>query len=110
MDEPWLPKGELNHARYYAHLVGWVMMVGAIALHLLMNAKVGGAPLLLSMLHWEFRDKDSPKLWSAHLSQWWSSLKKGSWANWFQKPRTLVVLEMAILLSIIAAWIIPLFK
>lgn len=110
MDETWLPNGELNHAWYYAHLMGWVMMVGAIALHLLMNAKVGGAPLLLSMLNWKFRDKDSPKFWSAHFSQWWSNFRKGSWSNWFQSPRILVVLEIAILLSIIAAWVVPLFK
>jgi hypothetical protein len=50
MDETWLPEGELHHGWYYAHLISWVVMVGAIALHLLMNAKVGGAPLLLSML------------------------------------------------------------
>lgn len=110
MDETWLPNGELTHAWYYAHLIGWVMMVGALALHLLMNAKVGGTPMLLSMLNWQFRDEDSPKRWSAHLSQWWSSLRKGSWSTGFPSPRTLVVLEMAILLSIIAAWIIPLFK
>ncbi|MDX2239851.1 MAG: cytochrome b/b6 domain-containing protein [Leptolyngbyaceae cyanobacterium bins.302] len=110
MDETWLPKGELNHAWYYAHLNGWVIMVAAIALHLLMNVKVGGAPLLLSMLNWQFRDKDSPKLWAVHLSQWWTSLRKSFWSTWFQSPRTLLVLEMTILLSIIAAWIIPLFK
>ncbi len=110
MDETWLPKGELNHAWYYAHLLGWGIMVGAIALHLLMNAKVGGVPLLLSMLNWQFRAQDSPKLWSAHLAQWWTSLGQGSWANWFQVPRILVVLEIAILLSIVAAWIIPLLK
>ncbi len=110
MDETWLPKGELNHAWYYAHLIGWVIMVAAVALHLLMNAKVGGAPLLLSMLNWKFRDKDNPKLWSAHLSQWWFSFQKGFWLNWFQSPYILVVLEIAILLSIIAAWVLPLFK
>ena len=110
MDETWLPKGELDHTWYYAHLVAWVIMVVAIALHLLMNAKVGGVTLLLSMLNWQFRDKDSPALWSVHLSQWWLSLRQGSCSNWFQSPPTLVLLEIAILFSIIAAWIIPLFK
>ncbi|MBI4781100.1 MAG: cytochrome b/b6 domain-containing protein [Oscillatoriophycideae cyanobacterium NC_groundwater_1537_Pr4_S-0.65um_50_18] len=110
MDETWLPKGELNHAWYYAHLIGWIMMVIAIALHLLMNAKVGGAPLLLSMLSWQFRDKDSPKLWSAHFSQWWRGLRTGRWSNWFQSPRILAVLEMAILFSILTAWVFPLLK
>ncbi|MGI0483826.1 cytochrome b/b6 domain-containing protein [Pantanalinema rosaneae CENA516] len=108
MDETWLPKGELNHAWYYAHLIGWVIMVVAIALHLLINARVGGVPVLLSMLNWQFRDQDSPKLWSNHLSQWWTRFQKGSWSTWFQSPRILVVLEMAILLSLVAAWIIPL--
>lgn len=111
MDETWLPKGELNHAWYYVHLISWVIMVVAIALHLLMNAKVGGVPLLVSMFHWRFRDRDSPALWSAHLSQWWLNFRQGSWLNWFQSsPRTLVFLELIILTSIAAAWIIPLFK
>jgi len=110
MDEAWLPQGELNHAWYYAHLIAWVIMVIAIALHLLMNAKVGGIPLLLSMLNWKFREKDSPARWSVHLSQWWLSFRRGSWSNWFQSSRTLVLLEMTILFSMIAAWIIPLFK
>ncbi|NJN59076.1 MAG: cytochrome b/b6 domain-containing protein [Leptolyngbyaceae cyanobacterium SL_5_9] len=110
MDEKWLPRGELNHAWYHAHLIAWIVMVVAIALHLLMNAKVGGVPLLMSMLNWQFRDKDSPKLWSIHISQWWSSFRQGSWSNWFRTSHSLLMLEIAILVSIIAAWIIPLFK
>ncbi|OKH17737.1 cytochrome b/b6 domain-containing protein [[Limnothrix rosea] IAM M-220] len=110
MDENWLPDGELNHAWYYAHLISWVVMVGAIALHLLMNAKVGGAPLLLSMLTWEFREKDSPTLWSGQLSRWWSSVQQGAWRKWFQPMTTMIALEIAILVSLVAAWIIPLLK
>ncbi len=85
-------------------------MVSAIGLHLLMNAKVGGAPLLLSMLSWQFRAKDRPLLWLAHLTQCWSGVRQGSWAKWFQPITVTVALEIAILVSIIAAWIIPLFK
>lgn len=110
MDETWLPKGELTHSWYYAHLVSWVVMVSTIALHLLMNAKVGGAPLLVSMLTWQFRDKDSPAFWLAHLSQWWSGVQQGAWARWFQPMTALLALEIGILASIVAAWIIPLFK
>lgn len=110
MDETWLPKGELNHVWYYAHLTAWVIMVVAIALHLLMTAKVGGAPLLLSMLNWQFRDKDSPTFWTAHSSQWWSDVRQGSWSTWFRPMSALVVLELIILLSLAAAWVIPLFK
>ncbi|PPS45921.1 cytochrome b/b6 domain-containing protein [Chroococcidiopsis sp. TS-821] len=110
MDSGWLPRGELNHGWYYAHLIAWVVMVSAIALHLLMNARVGGVPLLLSMLNWRFRDKDSPRLWANHLTQWWSSVQRGSWSNWFPSASILTILEWAILVSIAAAWIIPLFK
>ncbi|MBD2096688.1 cytochrome b/b6 domain-containing protein [Trichocoleus sp. FACHB-591] len=110
MDETWLPKGELNHAWYYAHLIAWVIMVMAIALHLLMNAKVGGVPLLRSMLHWKFREPDSPKLWASHLSQWWFGVRQGTWLHWCSLSHPLAGLEMAILLSLMAAWVIPLFK
>lgn len=110
MDETWLPNGELTHAWYSAHLISWVVMVSAIALHLLMNAKVGGAPLLLSMLTWQFRDKDRPGLWPAHLSQWWSDVRQGAWTRWFQPITAMIALEIAILASIVVAWIIPLFK
>ena len=109
MDEDWLPKGELNHSWYYAHLISWVIMVSAIALHLLMSAKVGGLPLLLSMLTWQFRDRDSPALWPTHISQWWSDVREGgSWARWFQPMTAMIVLEITILVTITAAWMIPL--
>ncbi|MBE9038217.1 cytochrome b/b6 domain-containing protein [aff. Roholtiella sp. LEGE 12411] len=110
MDETWLPKGELNHTWYYAHLIAWVIIVVSIALHILMNARVGGLPLLLSMLNWQFRDKDSPALWSTHLSTWWSNLRRGSSSNCFQSTLVLAVIEFILLLSITAAWILPLFK
>lgn len=110
MDETWLPKGELQHGWYYAHLISWVIMVGAIALHLLMSAKVGGSPLLLSMLNWQIRDQDSPAFWSAHASRWWSEFRQGSWSGWFQTVSGLILLEAMILFSIFAAWLIPLFK
>jgi hypothetical protein len=110
MDDTWLPKGELTHFWYSVHLISWVVMVGTIGLHLLMNARVGGAPLLLSMLSWQFRDKDRPGLWLAHFSQWWSAVRQGSWTRWFQPITPTIVLEIAILGSLVAAWIMPLFK
>lgn len=110
MDETWLPRGELNHGWYYAHLISWMVMVIAIAIHLLMNAKVGGMPLLMSMLNWQFRHKDSPLLWSTHLSIWWSRVRQGSWLTWFQSISTLIILELVIWISLVAAWVIPLFK
>lgn len=104
MDETWLPKGELTHGWYYAHLISWLVMVSTIALHLLMNAKVGGSPLLLSMLTGQFRDKDSPALWPAHLSQWWLATRQGAWRGWFQPLTAISILEISIWVSLIAAW------
>jgi cytochrome b561 len=109
MDSTWLPKGELNHSWYYAHLTGWVIMVVCIALHILMNARVGGLPLLLSMLNWRCRAKDSPILWSTHISAWWSNLQLNKGA-WVQSAPVLIALEVVVLGSILAAWIISLFK
>ena len=60
MDETWLPKGELYHQWYYAHLISWIVVVVCIALHVLINARVGGTALLLSMFNWRFRKQESP--------------------------------------------------
>ena len=106
MDEGWLPEGELNHSWYYAHLISWVVMVSVIALHLLINAKVGGLPLLLSMLTWQFRAQDSPALWPANLSRWWSEVQQGAWTRWFQPMTAMMLMEITILGSIVAAWVI----
>ncbi len=110
MDETWLPKGELTHSWYYAHLISWVVMVVAILLHLLMNAKVGGSPLLISMWTLQLHDKDSPALWPVHLSQWWLAVRQGIWTRWFQPITAMITLEIGILVSVVAAWIIPLFQ
>jgi hypothetical protein len=108
MDDTWLPKGELQHGWYYAHLLGWVVVVLCIALHVLMNARVGGSALLMSMLNWRFRKQDRPALWSAQISQWLSNLRNRR-LNWQRSNVMLVALEILVLTSLIAAWIIPLF-
>lgn len=106
MDETWLPNGELNHFWYYAHLIAWLIMVVCIALHLLVNAKVGGMPLLLSMLNWRFRAKDNPALWVNNITAWWS-LPLGEKFNWLQSASRL---EVVVLMSIVVAWVVSLFK
>lgn len=58
MDENWLPNGELNHAAYYAHLIAWILVVVGIAIHVLMSIKVGGLPLLMSMVDVKTRSDD----------------------------------------------------
>lgn len=110
MDETWLPRGQLNHGWYYAHLISWIVMVGAIALHWLINAKVGGTLLLLSMFALQVRPQDSPTLWPAHVSRWWSGVRQGDWVRWFQPMTAMYSLEVSILVSIVLAWVIPLSK
>jgi hypothetical protein len=110
MDEQWLPRGELDRGWYYAHLTAWVIMVACIALHVLMSAKVGGYPLLLSILNWRFQTKDSPAHWREHIINWWSNWRLASMIDWLQSASLLKVLEALVLISLAAAWIIPLFK
>ncbi len=69
-DENWLPNGEMNHIWYYIHLIGWLVMLLAIATHLLMSAKVGGMPLILSMFNAKYRPEESPKLWPQKIRAW----------------------------------------
>ncbi|PMB13657.1 cytochrome B [Fischerella thermalis CCMEE 5282] len=69
-DENWLPRGEVNHIWYYIHLIAWLVVVFALAMHLLMSAKVGSLPLLLSMFDTKFRPEDSPRLWREKIINW----------------------------------------
>jgi cytochrome b subunit of formate dehydrogenase len=74
MKEEWLPAGDINHSWYLAHLTAWAVMFTSLALHLLMGAKVGGVPLLLSMLNWKIRDEDQPNSWFRGINLKQSSL------------------------------------
>lgn len=69
-DENWLPRSELNHTWYYIHLISWIVIVLAIAIHLLMSAKVGGLPLILSMFDKNYRPADSPTVWFQKIGAW----------------------------------------
>jgi hypothetical protein len=109
MSEKWLPQGELNHFWYSAHLISWLILVIAIALHLLMSIRVGGIPLVLSMLNWRFRSQDSPALWRQHLLNWRSNFSMRmvrQWLSW----SLLKILEILVLMTIASAWIISLIK
>ena len=57
--EEWLPAGELTRIWYTLHLMGWAILVLCLALHLLMSAKIGGFPLIVSMFEAKYRPNDS---------------------------------------------------
>ena len=94
MKEEWLPSEELNHAWYIGHLIAWLLMIVGIAMHLLMSAKVGGLPLLLSIYNWKIRAEDMPKSWFKGLK-----LKPSS--------KTLLITEILVIGGIALAFVLP---
>ncbi|MEA5520273.1 cytochrome b/b6 domain-containing protein [Limnoraphis robusta] len=110
MSEKWLPQGELNHTWYYLHLISWVVLVLAIAFHLLMAAKVGGTPLLLSIMNWKFRSQDSPSLWRKNISEWKANFRLDEVFHPPNSAQIFRVLEAIILITIILAWVISIVK
>lgn len=112
IDSNWLPNGELNHTWYFVHLISWVVMLLTLALHLLMSAKIGGMPLLLSIWRWQFRAEESPRRWGTGIRQWWQQVRSGDRSSLLlvERSRLYRILEAAILVSLLLAWLIPLFK
>ncbi|HEY9704606.1 MAG TPA: cytochrome b/b6 domain-containing protein [Allocoleopsis sp.] len=112
MKEEWLPLGEFNHIWYSLHLITWVIMILALAIHLLMSAKIGGTPLLLSMLSWQFREADSPINWYSRLTYWLKNFANmiSSEFNQFRAGNLLLkIIEVMVLGGILIAFILPLF-
>jgi Prokaryotic cytochrome b561 len=97
MKEEWLPAGEIHCPWYLTHLVAWVCVFISLALHLLMGAKVGGVPLLVSMFNWKIRGQDTPRSWFQGIKIKHSSL-------------VLKVIEGIVIGGIIMAFILPVFN
>jgi len=96
MQESWLPQGELNHLPYLLHLLGWLGVIFCLACHVLCSAKVGGLPLLQSMVVWGRRGQDNPQQWLKAL-RWRLSSKSLQWLEWL------------ILAGLALALVVPLF-
>jgi MFS family permease len=67
MNEDWLRRGELHHWVYGLHLLAWLLVAGAVMLHLAGVLQRGGWPLAGSMLSWRLRSGDQPRHWLAQL-------------------------------------------
>ncbi len=76
MDENWLPQGNLTSPLILIHLTAWAAIIAALALHLLMIARVGGIPLLLSIATFSYRPEDSPRSWPQQLKAWWQRWRR----------------------------------
>jgi hypothetical protein len=72
MQEDWLRQGELHHLVYSLHLLGWLVMAGAVLAHLGALSRLGGVPLLRSMLSLRWRAGDRPCDWPGQLRRHWS--------------------------------------
>jgi cytochrome b subunit of formate dehydrogenase len=94
MNEDWLPDGELYHQWYLAHLIAWVVVFVSFALHLLLGAKVGGVPLLISMFNGRVRSGDAPNCWFRGI--------KINHSNWILK-----IIEIIVIGGIIVVFLLP---
>jgi hypothetical protein len=56
------------------------------------------------------KERINGALWYAHISEWLSDLRLNRRVNWLQSNSALIALEVFVLMSLVAAWIIPLFK
>ena len=110
MNEKWLPQGELNHIWYYLHLISLLVITLTLALHLLMGVKIGGYPLLLSMVNLQIRDKDSWRLWKENIINNSSQFKQLIVKEWGKLAPHFKLLEIVILLSILSAWLFSFIK
>ena len=60
---------------YALHVLSWLGMLLGLLLHILLSLKVGGVPLLLSIVNYNVRDKDKPKHWPQRLLHGWKTAK-----------------------------------
>jgi hypothetical protein len=97
MKEEWLPAGELYRQWYLAHLVAWACVFISLLLHMLMGAKVGGVPLLISMFNWKTRGEDRLLSWPQEVKIKHDGL-------------VLKVLEGIVIGGIIMAFLLPVFN
>jgi hypothetical protein len=63
MQEDWLRDGQLQHGIYSVHLLAWLLIAMAVALHVAAVLQRGGLPLARSMASVRVRSGDLPGNW-----------------------------------------------
>lgn len=71
MHERWLREGVLNHPVYLVHLLAWLLLGASVLAHLGAALRLGGQPLLRSMLSLQWRANDRPGDWPAQIVRFW---------------------------------------
>ena len=74
MQEDWLRDGQLHHLAYSLHLVAWLLIGLAVLLHVGESLRLGGTPLLASMVSTTVRPGDLPGDWPQQVRRY---LKRG---------------------------------
>jgi hypothetical protein len=69
MDEDWLRDGQFQHAVYTLHLLAWLLIALAVALHVAAVLRRGGWPLARSMASVQVRSGDLP-------GHWWDQIRR----------------------------------
>ena len=107
MNEGWLKQGELDHLWYTLHLISWVMVFGSVAIHLLMSARIGGMPLLLSMVDLKYRFGDRPSLLLQNLRLWFVPKQAIAFLKIHTSQHNIILLgtELLVAIGIAFAWI-----
>lgn len=107
MKESWLKQGDLDHLWYSLHLGSWAILVVSVITHLLMSIKIGGMPLLLSMLHLRYRFVDRPSLLLPSLRLWFDRQQVTIFlkTHFLRHNILLLCAELIVAIGTIYAWI-----
>ena len=76
LDDDAMVQGIFSDWAYALHVFAWLGIVVLTLLHILLSFKVGGTPLLLSVLSLKVRQKDWPTYWPQRFWDWLFSLSK----------------------------------
>jgi hypothetical protein len=71
MQGEWLFTDQLDQLPYLVHLAAWATICLGFILHLLMNLKIGGIPMLLSIFSLRLFPHDTPKHWFRQIQTIW---------------------------------------
>ncbi|MBE9030078.1 cytochrome b/b6 domain-containing protein [filamentous cyanobacterium LEGE 11480] len=69
MEGRWLANEEFDHLPYLFHLSAWSAIGIGFIFHILMNLKIGGMPLLMSIFSVRLRHNDTPMQWPGQIQK-----------------------------------------
>jgi hypothetical protein len=99
MDGNWLPNRELHHFWYLVHIASWSVLLLSLMAHFLLSAKVGGVPLLLSIVNLRFTSKESPVYWPNKIKTWFKNFRFFSIVDYWKSSGFYQYIEAALLAS-----------